>query len=1628
MTPRLGPIVGLVVMVLAGGSLARATPTLRYEATRRGDLATTGNTLGLAGTAAGPSAADGAGVFTDATLALQVQGWAKGTTLDWTLASSDAVLDLPAGARVTYAELVWGGTVDASVVGSLDAPIALTAPSGAVYEVAPDPATSAPAGGSMRTDGYYGRSADVTALVEGAGTYRVGAVPSTLADGDAAAGWSLYVVYEADALPPRRLGVFTVMESVGGSWPLSAATGALDGVCVPTDAARRKARVVASAMEGDPGITGDTFRLERAENRLGDNAARITGLETSLTDVFGGHLTKDDGAIDTRGTWGQANHGAANVVAGARQGWDHVAMDGSAPLATNWSSAFFRPTAGSDRITFMAVALAIDLRTPLLDDTSPVMTALPDMPTVGDRVTLTVAVKNVGDATATGVVFTLPPLPAGVTYVPSSFATDGAPPLAGPVTSAAQLVSGVSIANVAAGETLVVTLVVEVVAATSGGSLAFAPTIVYANQPCPGAAVPDTFAPPALVVPIAVCGDGVVDRAEGCDDGDREARDGCSAACAVERGWRCETTGASGPSACTTSCGDGRLAAGVEACDDGDALSGDGCSAACTIEHGWLCEANPGAAGTPSSPDSRCATRCGDGAVGAPIEGCDDANARGGDGCSAACAVEPGWSCRENPDAQGTEAAPDTLCEARCGDGAVAAPVERCDDGDAAGGDGCSATCDVERGWACATAGLACAPIACGDGVRALGAEGCDDGNTTDGDGCSVACAVEPGWSCVDAAVDGDGAPDSTCAASCGDGALAPPVEGCDDANTRDGDGCSAACAVELGWDCVGAAGGASACAERCGDGRIVGAEVCDDGNVEPAAGADLDPDGCQADCRAVDHGWRCEGAPSVCATTCGDGVVGREVERCDDANTKDGDGCAADCAAVETGWSCGDPPADPSVCEPRCGDGLVRGVEGCDDANTADSDGCAADCREEPGWLCTESSSASASACVPDSDDDGVPDDGDGSGVVGDHLCAPGETAGCDDVCPDFANADQELPAAETPLCPPYRGPRIQGGGGGCAGGSADGALVVIALALVAALVGRRWRRPFDAALGVALVAGGAVALAPPLARGARAQQVDPHTLAPALAPTAILGVDTSAVPPHLAPWASLTLGVADDELATRTAPDLAVRGPLRGRTTLTLAGGLGLFDRLEVALGVPIVATRLGAVPVTPSVARDGGGLTALGSGATGLGDLRVALKARLLGPAFGRGEGLGLAVTADVTLPTGGSDAFMSEGDVTAEPRLVLDWRTSDGLALALDVGYLARSATRVDDLGIDDEVRLGLGAEVPVGFYGIAFLGEVDLAVGLGASAYDEGGVAARELGVEALGGLRWRAPTGLVVSAAAGSGLTAGYGAPDFRVLLGVSYGGPVPVASAEPMVPGATLARREGDWGRDAELAPPARPMEKLDAAAFDTLAANDPDADADGVPLPADQCPTEPEDLDGHMDSDGCPDPDDDGDQIPDTADKCRDTKEVFNGVDDADGCPDEGSSIVSQVGPQIVIAEKIRFKSGSAELLDSDKRVLDQVVGTLKAVTLGSRVRIEGHTDNLGDREFNVDLAERRAWSVLAYLVSQGVARERLFAKGFGSTRPVAGNGDDRGRAQNRRVEFHIVAPGEPDDGVAR
>lgn len=111
------------------------------------------------------------------------------------------------------------------------------------------------------------------------------------------------------------------------------------------------------------------------------------------------------------------------------------------------------------------------------------------------------------------------------------------------------------------------------------------------------------------------------------------------------------------------------------------------------------------------------------------------------------------------------------------------------------------------------------------------------------------------------------------------------------------------------------------------------------------------------------------------------------------------------------------------------------------------------------------------------------------------------------------------------------------------------------------------------------------------------------------------------------------------------------------------------------------------------------------------------------------------------------------------------------------------------------------------------------------------------------------------------------------------------------------------------------------------------------------------------------------------------------------------------------------VVIKEQVNFDFDRAVLRPDSAAVLDEVAAALLGHPEIARVEIQGHTDNKGDLAYNLALSASRAEAVRVALAARGVAPERLVARGFGATRPIAGNDDDAGRAKNRRVQFEIV-----------
>ena len=246
---------------------------------------------------------------------------------------------------------------------------------------------------------------------------------------------------------------------------------------------------------------------------------------------------------------------------------------------------------------------------------------------------------------------------------------------------------------------------------------------------------------------------------------------------------------------------------------------------------------------------------------------------------------------------------------------------------------------------------------------------------------------------------------------------------------------------------------------------------------------------------------------------------------------------------------------------------------------------------------------------------------------------------------------------------------------------------------------------------------------------------------------------------------------------------------------------------------------------------------------------------------------------------------------------------------------------------------------------------------------------------------------------------------------------------------------------RDGDGYPDLADKCPDKP-ENFNGFQDDDGCPDDPDTDGDGIPDSVDQCVLDPEDKDGYLDADGCPEPDNDLDGIPDVSDKCPNDPEDIDGYEDDDGCPDPdndkdtvpdvkdqcpneigsttqeplgcpGNRLVVVTDCEVKITQQIHFEFNKDKIRPESFPVLDAVVDVLDKnpkITL----EVQGHTDNKGAPAYNKDLSNRRAHSVMKYLIAHGVTIGRLTAAGYGMDRPLVDNSTELNRALNRRVQF--------------
>ncbi|AKU94524.1 Outer membrane protein [Labilithrix luteola] len=465
----------------------------------------------------------------------------------------------------------------------------------------------------------------------------------------------------------------------------------------------------------------------------------------------------------------------------------------------------------------------------------------------------------------------------------------------------------------------------------------------------------------------------------------------------------------------------------------------------------------------------------------------------------------------------------------------------------------------------------------------------------------------------------------------------------------------------------------------------------------------------------------------------------------------------------------------------------------------------------------------------------------------------------------------------------------------------------------------------------------------------------------------------------------------------------------PVRHLAFLHVGASVALADRFRLALDLPVQVFAEG------TSATFGTRTYSAPPHAQGVGDLRIGGDVRLFGT---YGDVITAAVGVQVWAPTGSREQYTGDGAVRIRPRAMVAGEVGAFVyAAQLNVSYRAHSE-QVDGSPVGSDLGFTASAGVRLAKRRLVVGPEV-----FGSTVLDDP-FARRATPLEALLGAHYLV-SDVRLGAGVGTGLGSGYGAPAIHALLSAEWapsvtkkqGGRASEAEAHPAAPpGSTPAGADADVDLDHDGV-----ANRLDACpgALGVVSTDPtkngcpPDTDGDGVHDVDDACPTTPGLHTSNAVTNGCPDTDRDKDGIVNVDDACPDEPGPRDPDPNRSGCP----KAFVRAG-EIKILDQVKFKTGSAEIQagkDSED-VLQAVATILREHSDIAKVRVEGHTDDVGSPVANKKLSANRAAAVVTWLVAHGVDGARLSSAGFGSERPLDSNETEGGRRTNRRVEFHV------------
>ncbi|HVY31117.1 MAG TPA: OmpA family protein [Polyangiaceae bacterium] len=505
---------------------------------------------------------------------------------------------------------------------------------------------------------------------------------------------------------------------------------------------------------------------------------------------------------------------------------------------------------------------------------------------------------------------------------------------------------------------------------------------------------------------------------------------------------------------------------------------------------------------------------------------------------------------------------------------------------------------------------------------------------------------------------------------------------------------------------------------------------------------------------------------------------------------------------------------------------------------------------------------------------------------------------------------------------------------------------------------------------------------------------------------------------------YVNAALGYSHNPLRNETVTDKAeveraIENPVQGQFITYLGGGVQLLKRLTLDASLPInLLTIYGNDPQNKGVGEGG-----IGDYPVAVGDLRLDVRVKTWET---DGEWLKFGLGGALFAPTGNARAFAGDGS-TSGMLYVASEIDLGKFFLSGNLGAHFRPEGSIGggngDLFLGSDLRWAFGAYLPMREGKVRLGGELWGTTGLGSVEDKNKTFAGDNTDLEWLAQGRFLIDpkSKVYLQVGAGTRLTTGYGAPDFRILGSIgTYANLTDFKAKSParkvqIVPDADDYDRDtdGDGYPDSVDGCPTEKEDGKPPAATDGCPGNS-DRDGDGIPDVDDQCPDKAEDKDKIQDEDGCPEDDADKDGIPDVQDKCPTEPGKRSAIAEKFGCP---SLIEMGSDGSVQLLKPIEFETGRATIKAVSFPILDEVLDLMKSRP-SMRIGIYGHTDSKGLPANNLKLSKDRAAAVRNYILGKGIAASRLESEGFGQTKPVADNNTDEGRSKNRRVEFKILS----------